>query len=207
MDESKAHVIIRRPGLAVCQANVIRLHTTSSSCPSCLCHVRFSQADLVSPELSKWGRAATDRGDAAGGRLVQGPSTSAGRAAVPAAVAPASVPLPPCRWLQVTLPPTASVLRVCAYCLVLTGCNCAAGAGGELRRASAASRLVVRRRCQEEEQQQQQEEEERSNGGGGDGEQEQRTFLSLEEAGLVEMSGLSTHERFLCRLTVSVHLY
>uniref|UniRef100_A0A453DB54 Uncharacterized protein n=1 Tax=Aegilops tauschii subsp. strangulata TaxID=200361 RepID=A0A453DB54_AEGTS len=30
-----------------------------------------------------------------------------------------------------------------------------------------------------------------------------RTFLSLEEAGLVEMSGLSTHERFLCRLTVS----
>lgn len=31
---------------------------------------------------------------------------------------------------------------------------------------------------------------------------ERRTFLSLEEAGLVEISGLSTHERFLCRLTV-----
>lgn len=29
-----------------------------------------------------------------------------------------------------------------------------------------------------------------------------RGFLSLEEAGLVEISGLSTHERFLCRLTV-----
>ena len=38
---------------------------------------------------------------------------------------------------------------------------------------------------------------------GGADEQEKRTFLSLEEAGLVEMSGLSTHERFLCRLTVS----
>ncbi|KAM0937027.1 hypothetical protein DsansV1_C26g0194811 [Dioscorea sansibarensis] len=25
-----------------------------------------------------------------------------------------------------------------------------------------------------------------------------RSFLSLEEAGLVEISGLSTHERFLC---------
>ncbi|XP_031500816.1 uncharacterized protein LOC116264628 [Nymphaea colorata] len=32
---------------------------------------------------------------------------------------------------------------------------------------------------------------------------EKRSFLSLEEAGLVEMSGLSTHERFLCRLTIS----
>ncbi|GMI72785.1 hypothetical protein HRI_000947800 [Hibiscus trionum] len=32
---------------------------------------------------------------------------------------------------------------------------------------------------------------------------ERRSFLSLEEAGLVEMSGLSTHERFLCRLTIS----
>ncbi|KAJ4703358.1 putative Receptor-interacting protein [Melia azedarach] len=32
---------------------------------------------------------------------------------------------------------------------------------------------------------------------------ERRTFLSLEEAGLVEISGLSTHERFLCRLTIS----
>lgn len=31
---------------------------------------------------------------------------------------------------------------------------------------------------------------------------ERRTFLTLEEAGLVEVSGLSTHERFLCRLTV-----
>ncbi|KAI3988170.1 hypothetical protein MKX01_011959 [Papaver californicum] len=33
--------------------------------------------------------------------------------------------------------------------------------------------------------------------------QERQSFLSLEEAGLVEMSGLSTHERFLCRLTIS----
>ncbi|RWR88090.1 hypothetical protein CKAN_01707200 [Cinnamomum micranthum f. kanehirae] len=32
---------------------------------------------------------------------------------------------------------------------------------------------------------------------------ERRSFLSLEEAGLVEISGLSTHERFLCRLTIS----
>ncbi|KAB1221878.1 hypothetical protein CJ030_MR2G006877 [Morella rubra] len=32
---------------------------------------------------------------------------------------------------------------------------------------------------------------------------ERRTFLTLEEAGLVEMSGLDTHERFLCRLTIS----
>ncbi|KHN08589.1 Vesicle-associated protein 4-2 [Glycine soja] len=31
----------------------------------------------------------------------------------------------------------------------------------------------------------------------------ERTFLTLEEAGLVEISGLSTHERFLCRLTIS----
>ncbi|XP_052202657.1 uncharacterized protein LOC127808246 [Diospyros lotus] len=30
-----------------------------------------------------------------------------------------------------------------------------------------------------------------------------KSFLSLEEAGLVEISGLSTHERFLCRLTIS----
>uniref|UniRef100_A0A7N0V2R5 Uncharacterized protein n=1 Tax=Kalanchoe fedtschenkoi TaxID=63787 RepID=A0A7N0V2R5_KALFE len=35
-----------------------------------------------------------------------------------------------------------------------------------------------------------------SNGG-------RRTFLTLEEAGLVEISGLSTHEKFLCRLTIS----
>ncbi|KAJ7966444.1 putative Receptor-interacting protein [Quillaja saponaria] len=32
---------------------------------------------------------------------------------------------------------------------------------------------------------------------------ERRTFLTIEEAGLVEISGLSTHERFLCRLTIS----
>ncbi|PKI74843.1 uncharacterized protein LOC116206449 [Punica granatum] len=32
---------------------------------------------------------------------------------------------------------------------------------------------------------------------------ERRTFLTMEEAGLVEASGLSTHERFLCRLTIS----
>lgn len=31
---------------------------------------------------------------------------------------------------------------------------------------------------------------------------ERKPFLTLEEAGLVEISGLSTHERFLCRLTV-----
>lgn len=36
---------------------------------------------------------------------------------------------------------------------------------------------------------------------------ERRSFLSLEEAGMVEMSGLSTHERFLCRLTVFDSLY
>ncbi|KAH7443950.1 hypothetical protein KP509_02G057700 [Ceratopteris richardii] len=29
------------------------------------------------------------------------------------------------------------------------------------------------------------------------------TFLSLEEAGLIELSNLESHERFLCRLTVS----
>ncbi|CAM0901855.1 unnamed protein product [Alopecurus aequalis] len=65
------------------------------------------------------------------------------------------------------------------------------------RAESAASRLAVRARCQEEKQQQ-------SGGGGGEKKKkEKRTFLSLEEAGLVEMSGLSTHERFLCRLTIS----
>lgn len=37
--------------------------------------------------------------------------------------------------------------------------------------------------------------------GSGKGPQK-RTFLTIEEAGLVEVSGLSTHERFLCRLTV-----
>ena len=63
---------------------------------------------------------------------------------------------------------------------------------------------MVKRRCQgEDKQQQQQEEQEAAEGSGGADEQEKRTFLSLEEAGLVEMSGLSTHERFLCRLTVS----
>lgn len=33
---------------------------------------------------------------------------------------------------------------------------------------------------------------------------EKRSFLTLEEAGLVEISSLGTHERFLCRLTVSI---
>ncbi|KAG2569097.1 uncharacterized protein LOC120683536 isoform X2 [Panicum virgatum] len=71
-------------------------------------------------------------------------------------------------------------------------------------RDATSSRLVVRRRCQEEDkQQQQQEEQEAVEGRSGTDEQERRTFLSLEEAGLVEMSGLSTHERFLCRLTIS----
>ncbi|PKA53548.1 hypothetical protein AXF42_Ash009044 [Apostasia shenzhenica] len=32
---------------------------------------------------------------------------------------------------------------------------------------------------------------------------EKRSFLSLEEAGLVEISGLSSHDSFLCRLTIS----
>jgi len=36
---------------------------------------------------------------------------------------------------------------------------------------------------------------------------ERRVFLTLEEAGLVEISGLSTHERFLCRLTVTLFSY
>ncbi|XP_061368822.1 uncharacterized protein LOC133311746 [Gastrolobium bilobum] len=40
-------------------------------------------------------------------------------------------------------------------------------------------------------------------GQGGEKKPEKRTFLTLEEAGLVEISGLSTHERFLCRLTIS----
>ncbi|PRQ28726.1 hypothetical protein RchiOBHm_Chr5g0006121 [Rosa chinensis] len=35
------------------------------------------------------------------------------------------------------------------------------------------------------------------------GRSERKPFLTLEEAGLVEISGLSTHERFLCRLTIS----
>ncbi|XP_021894593.1 uncharacterized protein LOC110812196 [Carica papaya] len=37
----------------------------------------------------------------------------------------------------------------------------------------------------------------------GEKKNERRGFLTLEEAGLVEISGLSTHERFLCRLTIS----
>ncbi|XP_054776766.1 uncharacterized protein LOC129285213 isoform X2 [Prosopis cineraria] len=40
-----------------------------------------------------------------------------------------------------------------------------------------------------------------NNGGEAEKESERRSFLTLEEAGLVEISGLSTHERFLCRLT------
>ncbi|WVZ87328.1 hypothetical protein U9M48_033983 [Paspalum notatum var. saurae] len=85
-------------------------------------------------------------------------------------------------------------------------CRPVPGRRHRLGAGDAASRLSVRRRCQEEDnqqqekQQQQQEEEEEE---GGAEEQKQRTFLSLEEAGLVEMSGLSTHERFLCRLTIS----
>ncbi|MED6144891.1 hypothetical protein PIB30_019678 [Stylosanthes scabra] len=42
-----------------------------------------------------------------------------------------------------------------------------------------------------------------SGGHQGDKKPDKRTFLTLEEAGLVEISGLSTHERFLCRLTIS----
>ncbi|XP_058073157.1 uncharacterized protein LOC131221877 [Magnolia sinica] len=55
----------------------------------------------------------------------------------------------------------------------------------EMERRKHGMRLVVRG-CQGEE-----------------NKSEKRTFLSLEEAGLVEISGLSTHERFLCRLTIS----
>ncbi|OEL29534.1 hypothetical protein BAE44_0009448 [Dichanthelium oligosanthes] len=64
-------------------------------------------------------------------------------------------------------------------------------------RDASSQRLVVRTRCQEEDNQQQQQEASDAE------EQQRRTFLSMEEAGLVEMSGLSTHERFLCRLTIS----
>ncbi|KAI8000525.1 hypothetical protein ACSBR2_014742 [Camellia fascicularis] len=39
--------------------------------------------------------------------------------------------------------------------------------------------------------------------GEGEKKTERRSFLTLEEAGLVEISGLDTHERFLCRLTIS----
>ncbi|XP_073135978.1 uncharacterized protein [Henckelia pumila] len=38
---------------------------------------------------------------------------------------------------------------------------------------------------------------------GGEKKTERRSFLTMEEAGLVEISGLTTHERFLCRLTIS----
>ncbi|XP_068669064.1 uncharacterized protein [Aristolochia californica] len=53
------------------------------------------------------------------------------------------------------------------------------------RRKGHGDRLTVRR-CQ-----------------GDEKNDERRGFLSLEEAGLVEMTGLSSHERFLCRLTIS----
>lgn len=44
-------------------------------------------------------------------------------------------------------------------------------------------------------------------GAGGEGQNSsRRTFLTLEEAGLVEISGLDAHERFLCRLTVRIRL-
>ena len=45
-----------------------------------------------------------------------------------------------------------------------------------------------------------------SSQGEGEKKTERRSFLSIEEAGLVEMSGLSAHERFLCRLTVYIPL-
>ncbi|XP_078432504.1 receptor-interacting protein [Wolffia australiana] len=32
---------------------------------------------------------------------------------------------------------------------------------------------------------------------------EKRSFLTVEEAGLVDISGLAPHEKFLCRLTIS----
>lgn len=37
-------------------------------------------------------------------------------------------------------------------------------------------------------------------GGGGPG-----SFLTMEEAGLVEMANIDMHEKFLCRLTVNIH--
>ncbi|KAK7302687.1 hypothetical protein RJT34_13582 [Clitoria ternatea] len=40
-------------------------------------------------------------------------------------------------------------------------------------------------------------------GGQNEPQSQKRNFLTLEEAGLVEISGLSAHERFLCRLTIS----
>ncbi|XP_041027797.1 uncharacterized protein LOC121267798 [Juglans microcarpa x Juglans regia] len=56
------------------------------------------------------------------------------------------------------------------------------------RKAAVDRRKVAIRGCSEPE---------------GENKTERRTFLTLEEAGLVEMSGLDTHERFLCRLTIS----
>ncbi|XP_057806699.1 uncharacterized protein LOC131021502 [Salvia miltiorrhiza] len=43
----------------------------------------------------------------------------------------------------------------------------------------------------------------KASGDGAEKKTERRSFLTLEEAGLVEISGLSSHERFLCRLTIS----
>ncbi|XP_059659910.1 uncharacterized protein LOC132306514 [Cornus florida] len=43
----------------------------------------------------------------------------------------------------------------------------------------------------------------RASNGEGEKRTQRQSFLTLEEAGLVEISGLSTHERFLCRLTIS----
>lgn len=60
------------------------------------------------------------------------------------------------------------------------------------RKAAVDRRKVAIRGCSEPE---------------GEKKTERRTFLTLEEAGLVEMSGLDTHERFLCRLTVRVPIY
>lgn len=60
------------------------------------------------------------------------------------------------------------------------------------RKAAVDRRKVAIRGCNEPE---------------GEKKTERRTFLTLEEAGLVEMSGLDTHERFLCRLTVGVPIF
>ena len=42
----------------------------------------------------------------------------------------------------------------------------------------------------------------RAAGSAGAGAGDDQTFLTLEEAGLIELSNLDMHERFLCRLTV-----
>uniref|UniRef100_A0A453DB81 Uncharacterized protein n=1 Tax=Aegilops tauschii subsp. strangulata TaxID=200361 RepID=A0A453DB81_AEGTS len=94
---------------------------------------------------------------------------------------------------RAALPLPGPSLRRAFLCSPVTACTTALAARAG---AAASKRTAVRTRCQEEKQQ------------SGDGEKKQqekekRTFLSLEEAGLVEMSGLSTHERFLCRLTIS----